>query len=68
MLASGTELRCLRFIRPLGRALGPFPNFAIFRVDHLRGRIAAAGFEEEEFRKPNKRRAHLAFIIARKIA
>ena len=60
--------RFLRFIRPIARALGLFPSFAIFSVDHLRERIKAAGFDEEVFWMPEKRRAHVAFIIARKRA
>ena len=58
--------RFLRFIRPIGRALGLFPEFSIFGVDYLRARIRAAGFEEVEFWMPEGKRAHVAFIIARK--
>ena len=57
----------LRFVRPIGAALGVFPHFAIFSVASLRERIAAAGFVEETFWMPEKRRAHTAFIIARRV-
>jgi 2-polyprenyl-3-methyl-5-hydroxy-6-metoxy-1,4-benzoquinol methylase len=56
----------LRYVAPAGRALGVFPRFAIFSVDALRERIAAAGLHEEVFWMPDRRRAHVAFIVARR--
>ncbi|GAB5412906.1 MAG: hypothetical protein Cons2KO_05090 [Congregibacter sp.] len=55
----------LKYIRPLGRAVGVFPYFAIFSEDTLISRIEASGFQIEERWKPEAKNAHVVFIIAR---
>ena len=56
----------LRFLGPIGRALGLLPQLSFFNFAQLRQIIEAAGFEVLEFWVPEARKPHVAFVIARR--
>ena len=56
----------LKFIAPLGQAIGRLPHLNFFSEDGLRGMMQSAGFEIEEDWQPGRRGA--LFLIARKPA
>lgn len=62
----GDTMGFIKFIAPLGKALGLMPLVKVFTVDDLVKSIAATGFAIEEQWQPGKGKA--VFIIARKAA
>ena len=54
----------LKFIAPLGQAIGRLPYLSFFGADELRDMVRRAGFEIEEDWKPEKGAA--LFLIAKK--
>ena len=56
----------LRFIAPLGRAIGRLPLLRFFTADELRDSLVRAGFAIEHDWQPGKSKA--LFIVARKPA
>ena len=60
----GERMGYLRYIAPLGRAIGVFPMFKIFTRDTLVGEIRAAGFELDYEWLPKG--AVAIFLVAKK--
>ncbi len=60
----GDSMAWIRFIAPIGRALGKMPYVNVFKAAELRSFLLRAGFEIETEWRPEKSPA--VFIIARK--
>ncbi|HIC82321.1 MAG TPA: class I SAM-dependent methyltransferase [Kiloniellaceae bacterium] len=58
-------MRCIRFINPLGRALGLMPLVKVFTAKDMEDSVTAAGFEIERLWLPPD--GITAFIVARKV-
>ena len=57
----------LRYVAPLARRLGLFPLLRVFSEEDLLRSIEAAGFRIEETWQPEEKKAHVLFVIARRV-
>lgn len=56
----------LRYLGPLGRKLGLLPMLRVFSEGTLRASLERAGFHIEEYWKPDGKKSHVVFIVARR--
>jgi len=57
-------IRLIKYVAPLGKRLGVFPDFSVIREEDLAGEIQSAGFTLEKQWRPEN--AMATFMVARK--